>query len=65
MLATGEKFLRSSPLNVNYRFTSKRLDDDQRPGVPSAAFARTRHHIFVTGRVEVENCDAVLVWFTI
>lgn len=46
-----------------YCFTSKRLADDQLPGVPEAELARTRHHIFVVGSVVV-NCETVVFWFT-
>jgi hypothetical protein len=45
-------------------FTSKRLTDDQLPGVPEAEFARTRHHILVVGSVLVVNCEAVVFRFT-
>ena len=41
-------------------FTSKRLIDDQLPGVPEAEFARTRNHILVVGSVLVVNCEAVV-----
>ena len=45
-------------------FTSKRLIDDQLPGVPEAELARTRNHILVVGSVLVVNCEAVVFWFT-
>jgi hypothetical protein len=45
-------------------FTSKRLLDDQLPGVPEAELARTRHHILIVGSVLVVNCDAVVFAFT-
>ena len=45
-------------------FTSKRLADDQLPGVPEAELARTRHHILVVGSVLVVNCETVVFWLT-
>ena len=44
--------------------TSKRLTEDQLPGVPEAALARARHHIVRVGSVLVENCEVVGFWFT-
>jgi hypothetical protein len=56
--------LRPAALKLGrYCFTSKRLADDQLPGVPEAELARTRHHILVVGRVVV-NCETVVFWFT-
>ena len=52
-----------SALSARYCFSSKRLADDQLPGVPELELARTRHHILVVGRVVV-NCETVVVWFT-
>jgi len=45
-------------------FTSKRLIDDQLPGVPEEELARTRYHIRVVGSVLVVNCETVVFWFT-
>ena len=44
--------------------TSNRLAADQAPGVPSAAFARTRNQCRATGSELVENADAATVWLT-
>jgi hypothetical protein len=46
-----------------YCFTSKRLADDQLPGVPELELARTRHHILVVGSVVVKF-ETVVFWFT-
>jgi hypothetical protein len=57
------EFSLNSRLDIFYCFTSKRLADDQLPGVPEVELARTRHHILVVGRVVV-NCETLVFWFT-
>lgn len=47
-----------------YCFTSKRLADDQLPGVPELELARTRHHILVVGSVVVKF-ETVVFWLII
>jgi hypothetical protein len=65
--ANGTKTQRVAIARVDLNshcFTSKRLIDDQLPGVPEAEFARTRHHILVVGSVLVVNCEALVFTFT-
>ena len=45
--------------------TSNRRAADHAPGVPAAAFARTRNQCRATGSVAVEYADAVTVWLTV
>ena len=56
--------LRNLWIKRGYCFTSKRLADDQLPGVPEDELARTRHHILIVGSVLVVNCETVVFWFT-
>lgn len=52
--------LRNLWIKRGYCFTSKRLADDQLPGVPEDELARTRHHILTVGSVLVVNCETVV-----
>ena len=56
----GWATLRTMMDQRGYCFTSKRLADDQLPGVPEAELARTRHHILIVGSVFVVYCEAVV-----
>lgn len=53
-----------SPSGTSQLLTSNRRAGDQVPAFPDASFARTRHHIVLTGSVLLLNCDDVSVWLT-
>jgi hypothetical protein len=41
--------------------TRKRRAADQAPGLPTASFARTRHHMSARARLDVEKIEPVVV----